>query len=403
MKIYLKSLFKYGFLSITINRMNFFRKKTYRVSLLVAALGLSFGSAGKIFSQVPSLGTTGIVGNREIHLSDNVPPEILLSKAWASFDLHRIGDAHLYANAAWKKNGNNLPEANYIIGLVHYSNADYRLAKYYFDRALNEEKTPASRIYYLYALAAIYIAEAKINQYVQTMRDIMTGGLATNRLELLKNQRQQARKILFKSGLDRVLELYRWPGRRDLFAAESLAMLTYQRSVLSEQGRLPRQERPLFDIVEPDTVSHEVVLGSDGMYVRPDVAESVELLLYALDSQVAIIINRLKYYRPDYTFTSLSQLFTDVSSYREIQDYIEQGGLYRILYFLGVAMHRYSPNDTQYKVLMNMLRLIPEAGEWARRAQAQFNMPYIETYGLESTELIAVSRGQTTDSLNLLF
>lgn len=383
--------------------MTFFHKKTYRISLLAAALTLSTTPPHRLFGQAAK---GGIVENQEIHLSSNLSPKILLSKAWASFDLRRIGDAHLYANAAWKSSGNNLPEANYIIGLVHYSNADYGLAKRYFDRALIEETNSAARVYYLYALAAIHLAEAQIDEYANVMRSIITEGVKSARVTLLKNQREQATKILFKSGLDRVFELYRWPGRRDLFAAESLAMLIYQRSVLSEEGRLPEKERPLFDI-EPTvstSMTRTVSIGGSQEYLRTDVAESVELLLYALDSQVSVILSRLQYYRPDYDFTSLEQLFADVRSYREIQDFIQQGGTYRTLYFLGVAMHRYNPSNTQYKILMNMLRLIPEAGDWARRAQAQFDAPYVETYSLESTELIEVSRrGQAEEDFHPLF
>ena len=388
--------------------MIFFNEKTRRLSLLTAVIAMSFGLLPKTaWAQQQQRQrrekSVGIAENKEISLPDNLPPQILLSKAWASFDLRRIGDAHLYANAAWKKSGQNLPEANYLIGLVHYANADYTLAQRYFNRALTEEPNPKSRVYFLYASAAIHVAEGKIDDYAAVMRSIMNEGLPASQQELLKNQRQQALKILFKSGLDRVLDLYRWPGRRDIFAAESLAMLMYQRSVLKEEGRLPKLERPLFELDPEPLPGHVYDKKQPGSNIRPDMAEAVELLLYALDSQVSTIINRMKYYRPDYTFTTLEKLFEDARSYREIREYIMQGGLYRTYYLLAVAMYRYNPDDTQYKVLLNKLRLIPQAGEWARRAQAQFDAPYTETYNLESTELINISRGQATDSLYTLF
>lgn len=386
--------------------MIFFDEKTRKISLLTAVVAMSLGLLPKALwaqSQPKRDAASRIVENQEIKLADNLPPQILLSKAWASFDLRRIGDAHLYANAAWKRSGKNLPEANYLIGLVHYANADYSLAQRYFNRALTEETNPKSRVYFLYACAAIHVAEGKIDDYAAVMRSIMNEGLPSAQQKLLKNQRSQALKILFKSGLDRVLDLYRWPGRRDIYAAESLAMLMYQRSVLKEEGRLPKPERPLFDIEAEPLPGHVYEEKQEGSNIRPDMAESVELLLYALDSQVSTIIERMKYYRPDYDFTTLEKLIDDAKSYREIREYILQGGLYRTYYLLAVAMYRYNPDDTQYKVLLNKLRLMPQAGEWARRAQAQFDAPYVETYDLESTELINISRGRSNDNLYTLF
>ncbi|MGL4524359.1 MAG: hypothetical protein ACRCVN_02405 [Spirochaetia bacterium] len=342
----------------------------------------------------PTRGASGLEQVREADIS-RLPPQILLSKAWASFDLRRIGDAHLYANAAWKKSGQNLPEANFVIGLVHYSNADYLLAKRYFERALNEEKQPNSRIYYMYATAAVQVAEAKINDYSDTMKMIMQEGITKKVLDVLKNQRQQARRILFRNGLDRVLDLYRWPSRRDTFAAESLAMLIYQKSVQKEENRLPNEERPLFQVPIKDKTQPLKLLPQDdfGPNMRADVAEAVELLIYSLNSQVSTIIQRLLHYRPDYKFTTFPTLLQDVQSYQEIQEYIQQGGVYRTYYLLAVAMCRYNPDDTQYKILLNHLRMIPGAGEWAIRAQSQFDMPYTETYQIEDTQLIAVSQG----------
>ncbi len=386
--------------------MIFFDEKTRKISLLTAVIAMSLGLCPKSIGaqqQTKRENSTKIVENQEISLPDNLPPQILLSKAWASFDLHRIGDAHLYANAAWKRSGQNLPEANYLIGLVHYANADYNLAQRYFNRALTEETNPNARVYFLYACAAIHVAEGKIDDYAAVMRSIMNEGLPPAQQELLRNQRSQALKILFKSGLDRVLDLYRWSGRRDIYAAESLAMLMYQRSVLKEEGRLPKMERPLFELEAEPLPGHVYEEKQEDSHIRPDMAESVELLLYALDSQVSTIIERMKYYRPDYAFTTLEKLIDDAKNYREIREYILQGGLYRTYYLLAVAMYRYNPDDTQYKVLLNKLRLIPQAGEWARRAQAQFDAPYVETYDLESTELINISRGHSNDNLYTLF
>jgi tetratricopeptide (TPR) repeat protein len=281
-------------------------------------------------------------------------PSILLSLAWRYFDEKRLGDALIFAQKAWKENGNYLSEASYLMGLIYQAQDELKLAQRHFERALDEDVLDERRVQSMYALANVYLLQREYDLYLSVLKDIERKTYDDDSLATLNRQRGQARVILLREGLNRVIELYRWPHLNSLLAIEMLGLNAYHQ----------------------DT--------------DEDAAFALESFLYAVVAKAGVIIRRVQYYRPDYVFSTLEQLLTDASSYEEIRHYIVESEFFRSYYFLAAALYAYN-NASQSKVLFNRIRLRSAAGVWAVRAEKQFWEPFIDP--LSFHEVFSVPSG----------
>jgi hypothetical protein len=276
--------------------------------------------------------------------SQSVAPSVALSKAWAAYHQGNFGNAYQQAYSAWNDNGRFYPEANYLIGLIYSAQGQHALSQQYYERAINEAGKTPERIPYHYGLAYSYLAQKDYPLFLSVLQGIEALSVGKDVSATLVQQRQQASAVMYKEGLSRVLEIYRWQDNGQLTANRLLAMAYYT------DGR-------------NDT----------------DFTLSTQLFLFVIDSRVTTLLQHMTRYRPDYQFVDLSTLLKDIQPYADMRQFLSDSDFYRDLYLLGCAVHQ-STGHKVSKTIWNWVRHSSDAKEWQKRAQLQFDKPFKETY-----------------------
>ncbi|MCL2520648.1 MAG: hypothetical protein FWE37_06575 [Spirochaetaceae bacterium] len=286
---------------------------------------------------------TAFERNRE-QINNITEPNILLSLAWSNFENRRLGDALIFAQRAWQYNGSRFSEASYLMGLIYRAQNELTLAERHLERAIDEDSTYLLRTKYLYALAELYLMREEYGLYLAVLTDIERRDFDDYNFTTLRRQREQAGQILMREGLNRVIELYRWEVNPSLLAVEMQALAFYR-------------------------------MGSPA-----EAMQAIENFLYAMVVKSSMLISHLQFYRPSYRFTGLEELLDMALSYHEMHQYLIESDFFRSYYFLALSLAAVGEVG-QSRVLLNRIRLRPEAGQWQIRAESQFRQPFFDEYG----------------------
>jgi tetratricopeptide (TPR) repeat protein len=325
-------------------------KKVLIVSLLIASGVYASLAQDEIASNYPDNSSFGKLPTPISHVinTDGMDPILVMSMAWASYEVGDLGSALQYATRVQRQLGQD-SQSNYLMGLVFMHEGLHDLAERSLRLALRYAHRADERADYALALANLYYGMKEYEAMKQQLEDVIFGDTAHDEFGsryALSQQWRQARNVLQREGLDRVIQLYRWSGLHHNEAVEILALQAYSEDSYESYGR------------------------------------AVELLLYSTVIHAGVLIERLMFYDPSYRFTSLSELLARAASYTEMRTYIETSGIYRTLFLLASSLYAYDRSDVS-KIIWNSLRLQPSGSSWVRRAGIRFYEPRQDDFSQE--------------------
>ncbi|NIZ40010.1 hypothetical protein PVA45_00545 [Entomospira entomophila] len=274
--------------------------------------------------------------------TEGMEPNVVMSLAWASYERGDLGAALQYAQRVNHTMGNTSSDASYLIGLVMMHEGLHTLAERSFLKALKYAYTNEERADYSMSLAKLYFLMTEYEAMKQRLHDVVfpyhAGDDAAMYQATLTQQWIQARSILQREGLDRVIQMYRWQGLHHVDAVELLALHAYTQDSYEQY------------------------------------AVAVELFLYSAVIQVGVLIEQMMLYDPQYRFHSLEELLQLARLYPEMQEYVERGNIYRTLFLLASSLYAYEQSDVS-RIIWNGLRLQSGSSPWLRRASFRFFNP----------------------------
>lgn len=259
------------------------------------------------------------------------PAWLALEEGNRSFDRGEFGDALRSYQTALAEAG-IMPEAELGMARVYAAQADDLLAIRFYRRALEQEgQFDVAELVQQgrYELAEIYRRQRRPEAYEETLLNIVADDvLFTSPAE--ESTRTQMREVLLSEGVDRLLVLYRL---EELFSVEAHQRLAEH---YYEGGRDRALDHAMFAVVK--------ILSE------------------------AISTYRDRYF--DYEFESVVEFHSRLSRQPLISGYLQDAGLYRTLYYLGLAIDLYQPRSGVARgVMQTLLTLGETAGPWAGRAQ----------------------------------
>ncbi|NIZ47475.1 hypothetical protein PVA44_00525 [Entomospira nematocerorum] len=291
--------------------------------------------------------------------TEGMDPSVIMSLAWASYERGDLGAALQYAQRVNVVMSHSSSDASYVIGLVMMHEGLHTLAERSFLQALKYAHTTEERADYSMSLAKLYFLMGEYEAMNQRLNDVIFPYYFNDDMQMhkvtLTQQWSQARIILQREGLDRVIQMYRWQGLHHVDAVELLALYAY-------------------------------VQDSYEQY-----AHAVELFLYSVVIQVGVLIERMMVYEPQYRFSSLQELLQLSQLYPEMREYVEKGNIYRTLFLLASSLYAYEQSDVS-RIIWNGLRLQPGSSPWLRRANFRFFNPGQEDLHSEIDMMIATLR-----------
>ncbi|MFP4300758.1 MAG: hypothetical protein ACLFPW_11445 [Spirochaetaceae bacterium] len=263
--------------------------------------------------------------------NQEAPAWLALEEGNLHFDRGDFGDALRSYRTALAEAG-VLPEAELGIARVYAAQADDLLAIRFYRRALEQEgqfDVPELAQQGRYELADIYRRQRRPEAYEETLLHIVGDDeMFTSPEE--ETTRRQMREVLLTEGADRLLVLYRL---EELFSVEAHQRLAEH---YYEGGRDRALDHAIFAVVK--------ILSE------------------------AIAAYRERYF--DYEFESILEFHSRLSRQPLIRNYLSDAGLYRSLYYLGLAIDLYQPRSGVAQELMETVATLGEsAGPWAGRAQ----------------------------------
>ncbi len=273
---------------------------------------------------------------------EGLDPPVLMGQAWRSFYAGHLGEALIFTRRAMRLEGDTA-EGHYLIGLVFLAEGEFLLAEKHLQKALLYQDRYHMQDLYLLALVNVQLGLGNEEAYVRYLNTVTHGSdnlpvsVRTLR-ETEAKQRTHAKDILFREGLDRVIQMYRWSADLRLIGIEALGSYHY--------GQKTDQSDEL----------------------------AVEYFLHAVVAHSGVLIDRMLFYDPSYVFTGMDDLLRDAQRYEEMRSYIISSDFYRTLFMLAASIHAYDRSPLS-KVIWNRLRLQPGDSEWVRRAQARFFSP----------------------------
>lgn len=289
---------------------------------------------------------------------EGLDPSVLMGQAWRSFYVGQLGEALLFARQAMRLLGDT-SEGHYLIGLVFLDEGEFTLAEQHLQRALHHQDRHNMEDLYLLALVNVHLGAGNEEAYVRYLNTVVHG---TNHLsDVLRTareneakQRSHAKAILLREGLDRVIQMYRWPADLRLIGIEALGFYHY--------GQKTDQSDEL----------------------------AVEYFLHAMVAHVGVLIDRMLFYDPSYVFTGLDTLLRDAQRHEEMRVYIESSDLYRVIFMLAASVYAYNRSPLS-KVIWNRLRMQPGDSVWISRAQARFLNPDVDEFVLGQSTFAQLS------------
>lgn len=276
---------------------------------------------------------------------EGLDPPVLMGQAWRSFYAGQLGEALIFTRRAMRMEGDTA-EGHYLIGLVFLAEGEFILAEQHVQRALRYQDRYHMEDLYLLALVNVALGTGNNEAYLRHLNTVVYGSdnltvaMRTAR-ETEARQRVQAKDILLREGLDRVIQLYRWPADLRLPGLEALALYHY---------------------AQKTDESDELAL---------------QYFLHAVVAHTGVLVDRMLFYDPSYVFVGMDTLLRDARQYDELRAYIKSSDFYRVLFMLAASIYAYDGSSLS-KVIWNRLRLQPEDSVWIRRSQARFFNPEAE-------------------------
>lgn len=337
-------------------------------------------------------------------LEDRHPTWLLLEnskKALLEMDLSES----LRLSRLARKRHQKFPEADYLIGRVYAAEGNYALAVQQYERALQDslyfyDREDCSDLYL--SLAESYYYQDKEYLYEETLLKIVHTQFEAKEVGLRKDRQMLA--LLGEKTIDEVLFYYSYDDLLSdvLRALESLSFYYYSKSAYMDSiryglyvivgtfsawlrylqeaeqlKRIPQSSEELYEI-DPEYVIDKLhsdlkVVGLDYTFLW----NAETLLLQDGQKQVDAVIEKIREVDPEYGLSSIG-LYLDYFAKNEATNILlEEYKIYQLLYFIGVSLVFEGFSDSGFYIF-RVLRYLPEAGKWQKRARLQLLEPFIE-------------------------
>lgn len=223
-----------------------------------------------------------------------------------------------------------MPEAELGIARVYASQADQQLAIRFYRSALEQADQfdlPGMPHMARLELSELYRREGRTSEYEAVLLEIVAEDtLFSDPQE--QRTRAQMRELLLNEGLNRLLVLY-------------------------------RLEEPFSTEAHRRLAAHYLEGGQDAA------------LDHAMFAVVKIYTEAIAAYRErrfDYEFATVEGFHELLSRQAAIRSYLEEAGVYELLYQLALAAEQYQPRSGVASGIMRSLSNLEDAGAWAQRA-----------------------------------
>lgn len=264
----------------------------------------------------------------------------LLAQAQRALDLREYEEAAERYRAALRL-ATPLPEAEYGLGLVLHADGLREIAEQKYLLALSQRqylRVPELVYEIRYQLSALYREQGKLFDYEQQLTVVAADDQAYNRVSL----RDNARRVLYARGIDRLFELYRFDAQ---FAFDAHAELGehYVRSGNYKQA----VDHLMFAFV---------------LYAQRLLALSAQHILNPIEN-------------------SYSELFATAHRVAPIRNQLNEGyDVYRLLFYLGAAMHGDNPQSERWREVFSLLvtQVNDDTSPWIRLARQRLETPQLE-------------------------
>lgn len=263
---------------------------------------------------------------------------VLLAQAEHALDLRKYEEAAERYRAALRL-AVPLPEAEYGLGLILHADGLRETAEQKYLLALSQQqylRVPEVAYEIRYQLATLYREQGQLFNYEQQLVAIVADDQTYNRRSL----RDNARRVLYARGLDRLFELYR------------------------------------FDTQFAFTAHAE--LGEH--YVRSgNYTQAVDHLMFAfvLYAQRLLALSAQHILNP--SEDSYSELFIAAHRIAPIHNQLEEGyNIYRLLFYLGAALYGDNPQRMRWRDVFSLLIQIDDDSPWISLARERLITPQLE-------------------------
>lgn len=264
----------------------------------------------------------------------------LLAQAQRALDLREYEEAAERYRAALRL-ATPLPEAEYGLGLVLHADGLREIAEQKYLLALSQRqylRVPELVYEIRYQLSALYREQGKLFDYEQQLTVVAADDQAYNRVSL----RDNARRVLYARGIDRLFELYRFDAQ---FAFDAHAELGehYVRSGNYKQA----VDHLMFAFV---------------LYAQRLLALSAQHILNPIEN-------------------SYSELFATAHRVAPIRNQLNEGyDVYRLLFYLGAAMYGDNPQSERWREVFSLLvaQVNDDTSPWIRLARQRLETPQLE-------------------------
>ena len=281
---------------------------------------------------------------------------------------HRVPRASLNNSAAAALDAinrlQNYPEAEYWIGEVHRAEGEFTLALMQFRRAYEMRDlaaNPGFGIDLLYKMAEIHLVRREYTEMERVLHSIISG------YDILWNDASQGDIARIQTaGVQGALPI------PFALASASFAVQAMNRTLENEGiNRFLEFHRYDNAIVEP---AHRRLGFFYALTGRPGAQQH---LTFAFLIQNTIIINEIRRLDFDFRFTNLPNLALEIRQNAALALYVQEVEYFKTAYYLAASLFR-NRNTEVANSLWSFLAVLPEAGEWQRRAISQLRNPRLE-------------------------
>ena len=276
---------------------------------------------------------------------DSSPGWLVFEKGKQLFDSEDYGDALYHFRKARESFGDS-PEIEYWIGRVFETEGEYQLAERQYEAALDAQRlllVPDDVVPIRNRLAKVKLAAGDFSGYLDQLEAIIEHDRDERaKSQVLEFQPRALAAVLAQRGIDKLIELYRIDDHGGLTAYYDLGVYKYRTGFI-EAGS--------------------------------------EYLTFAVVITCTTAVDYLIHLDPEYRFTTLSTLLSDVLGNKILSRYFKTVDGFGQLYALALTMHE-SGEAPKMMIGAELWRLISELDDedWSYRAARQLESPFKDDF-----------------------
>lgn len=276
---------------------------------------------------------------------DTSPGWLVFEKGKQLFDSEDFGDALYHFRKARETFGAS-PEIEYWIGRVFEAEGEYPLAEKQYQVALDVQRlllVPDDVVPIRYRLAKVQIASGDFSGYAEQLELVIEhDAVERKKTEVLEFKPRALAAVLAQRGIDKLLELYRIKDHGGLSAYYDLGVYKYRTGFIEAGG---------------------------------------EYLTFAVVLTCTTVVDYLIHLDPEYRFTTLQSLLTDVLKNKTLNGYFYKVDGFGQLYALAATLQE-TREAPKMKISAEIWRLVAELdnGGWSGKAARQLQSPFKDDF-----------------------